>query len=78
MKAWAKTFLENNDVKFLTHGSTRYTHALGLELDLGEQRLGTRSRKFAFLVEDLNVKAVNIESRGEFIVCGDNDILKAL
>ncbi|ESR33874.1 hypothetical protein CICLE_v10006918mg, partial [Citrus x clementina] len=59
MKAWAKTFPKNKSVKFLADGSAKYTHALGLELDLSEKGLGTRSRRFALLVDDLKVKAAN-------------------
>ena len=42
MKAWAKTYPENKDVKFLADGSATYTHALGLELDHSEKGLGIR------------------------------------
>ncbi|KAL4319391.1 hypothetical protein GQ457_18G012120 [Hibiscus cannabinus] len=78
MKAWAQTYPENKDVKFLADGSAKYTHALGLELDLSEKGLGTRSRRFALLVEDLKVKAANVEAAGEFNVSSADDILKAL
>ncbi|GLT98549.1 hypothetical protein SLE2022_160490 [Rubroshorea leprosula] len=78
MKAWAKTFPENKHVKFVADGSATYTHALGLELDLNEKGLGTRSRRFALLVDDLKVKAANVESGGEFTVSSADDILKAL
>ncbi|KDO42250.1 hypothetical protein CISIN_1g031275mg [Citrus sinensis] len=78
MKAWAKTFPENKSVKFLADGSAKYTHALGLELDLSEKGLGTRSRRFALLVDDLKVKAANVESGGDFTVSSADDILKAL
>ncbi|EYU32944.1 hypothetical protein ABFS83_11G048500 [Erythranthe nasuta] len=78
MKAWAKTYPENKHVKFLADGSATYTKALGLELDLTEKGLGLRSRRFALLVEDLKVKAANIESGGEFTVSSADDILKAL
>ncbi|KAH6818246.1 thioredoxin-dependent peroxidase 1 [Perilla frutescens var. frutescens] len=78
MKAWAKTYPDNKHVKFLADGSGTYTKALGLELDLTEKGLGIRSRRFALLVEDLKVKAANIESGGEFTVSSAEDILKAL
>ncbi|PPD78460.1 hypothetical protein GOBAR_DD24597 [Gossypium barbadense] len=61
MKAWAKTYPENKDVKFLADGSATYTHTLGLQLDLSEKGLGTRSKRFALLVDNLKVKAANIE-----------------
>ncbi|KAM0969601.1 hypothetical protein ACFX2A_018095 [Malus domestica] len=78
MKAWAKTYPENKDVLFLADGSAKYTHDLGLELDLPEKGLGTRSKRFALLIEDLKVKATNIESGGEFTISSADDILKAL
>ena len=78
MKAWAKTYPENKHVKFLADGAAKYTHALGLELDLGEKGLGTRSRRFALLVDDLKVKVANVESGGEFTVSSAEDIIKAL
>ncbi|KAF5725998.1 peroxiredoxin-2B-like [Tripterygium wilfordii] len=78
MKAWAQTYPDNKHVKFLADGSGTYTHALGLELDLTDKGLGTRSRRFALLVEDLKVKAANVESGGEFTVSSADDIIKAL
>ncbi|TYJ32325.1 hypothetical protein E1A91_A05G027200v1 [Gossypium mustelinum] len=78
MKAWAKTYPENKDVKFLADGSATYTHTLGLQLDLSEKGLGTRSKRFALLVDNLKVKAANIEQGGEFTVSSADDILKAM
>lgn len=78
MKAWAKTYPSNKHVKFLADGSATYTKALGCELDLTDKGLGIRSRRFALLVEDLKVKAANIESGGEFTLSGAEEILKAL
>lgn len=78
MKAWAQSCPDNKHVKFLADGAAKYTHALGLELDLSEKGLGTRSRRFALLVDDLKVKVANIENGGEFAVSSAEDILKAL
>ncbi|XP_009336874.1 peroxiredoxin-2 [Pyrus x bretschneideri] len=78
MKAWSKTYPENKDVLFLADGSAKYTRDLGLELDLSEKGLGIRSKRFALLIEDLKVKAANIESGGEFTISSAEDILKAL
>ncbi|KAH0450668.1 hypothetical protein IEQ34_021360 [Dendrobium chrysotoxum] len=78
LKAWAKTYPDNKDVKFLADGSANYTHALGLELDLSEKGLGIRSRRFAILVEDLKVKVANIEEGGAFTISGADEILKSL
>ncbi|XP_024979578.1 peroxiredoxin-2B-like [Cynara cardunculus var. scolymus] len=78
MKAWKKSYPETKNVKFLGDGSAKYTHALGLELDLSEKGLGVRSRRFALLVDDLKVVVANIESGGEFTVSSADDILAAL
>eukprot|EP01018_Ginkgo_biloba_P016608 Gb_09574 [translate_table: standard] len=34
---WAKTYPNNKHVKFLADGSTKYTYALGLELELSKR-----------------------------------------
>ncbi|KAL4589617.1 hypothetical protein LXL04_002525 [Taraxacum kok-saghyz] len=78
MKAWKKSYPETKNVKFLADGAAKYTHALGLELDLAEKGLGIRSRRFALLVDDLKVVVANIESGGEFTVSSADEILAAL
>ncbi|KAI5068454.1 hypothetical protein GOP47_0016799 [Adiantum capillus-veneris] len=78
VKAWGKTYEGNDSVLLLADGSAKYTHALGLELDLSEKGLGIRSRRFALLVDNLVVKVANIEQGGEFSVSSAEDMLKAL
>eukprot|EP00252_Welwitschia_mirabilis_P003744 TRINITY_DN137_c0_g1_i1.p1 TRINITY_DN137_c0_g1~~TRINITY_DN137_c0_g1_i1.p1 ORF type:complete len:165 (+),score=31.23 TRINITY_DN137_c0_g1_i1:65-559(+) len=78
MREWAKTFPNNQHVKFLSDGSGKYTHAMGLELDLTEKGLGIRSRRFALVVYDLEVKVANIEEGGSFTVSSADEILKGL
>ncbi|KAG6496010.1 hypothetical protein ZIOFF_043858 [Zingiber officinale] len=58
--------------------SGTYTRALGLELDLSDEGLGTRSRRFALLVDNLVVTVANIEEGGEFTISGAEEILKVL
>ncbi|KAG6496016.1 peroxiredoxin-2C-like [Zingiber officinale] len=78
MKAWAMTYPDNRHVKFLADGSGTYTRALGLELDLSDEGLGTRSQRFALLVDNLVVTVANIEEGGEFTISGAEEILKVL
>ncbi|XP_031485405.1 peroxiredoxin-2B-like [Nymphaea colorata] len=78
LKAWAQTYPHNKHVKFLADGSAAYTHALGLELDLTEKGLGVRSRRFALLADNLEVKLANIEEGGDFTITSAEDIFKAL
>ena len=78
MKEWAKTYTNNKHVKFLADGSAKYIHALGLELDLSEKGLGIRSRRFALVCDNLEVKVANIEEGGNFEVSSAEEILKAV
>lgn len=78
MKAWEKNYPESKNIKFLADGSATYTHALGLELDLSDKGLGIRSRRFALLVDDLQVKLANIGEGGAFIVSSAEEIPKAI
>lgn len=78
VKAWGKTYTSNDSVRFLADGSAKYTHELGLELDLTEKGMGIRSRRFALLVDNLVVKVANIEEGGAFHVSSAEDMLKAL
>lgn len=54
------------------------THALGLEFDLSEKGFGLRSCSYAILVEELEVKATNIEEGGPSTISGADEILKSL
>ncbi|CAH8257122.1 unnamed protein product [Arabidopsis lyrata] len=62
MKAWGKTYAENKHVKFVADGSGKYTHLLGLELDLKDKGHGVRSKSFALLIDNLKVIVAKVES----------------
>ncbi|KAJ9538762.1 hypothetical protein OSB04_031495 [Centaurea solstitialis] len=70
MKAWKKSYAETKNVKFLGDGPAKYTHALGLELDLPFRERTRGSFK--------EVVVANIESGGEFTVSSADDILATL
>lgn len=56
----------------------RCPQAIGAELDLADKGLGTRSRRFAMLLDDGVVKVWNLEEGGGFTVSSAEDLLKAL
>ncbi|KVH93888.1 Redoxin [Cynara cardunculus var. scolymus] len=72
-----KSYAKTKNVKFLGVGAAKYTHALGMVLDLSKKVLGVCSRRFALLVDDLKVVAANVEAGEEFTVSSANDILAA-
>src|SRR6478609_11551823 len=61
MDAWKKASGADGKVEFLADGSGDFAKALGLTVDLGARGLGTRSQRYAMVVEDGVVKKLNIE-----------------
>lgn len=78
MGAWAKDQKSSGKVRMLADGSAAYTKALGLELDLIGRGMGVRSQRYAMLVEDGVVKALNVEAPGKFEVSDAESMLKVL
>ncbi len=61
MGAWGKDQQVGNYVTMLADGSAAYTKALGLELDLTARGMGVRCQRFAIVVDDGVVSAVQVE-----------------
>ena len=78
MAAWARDQGVNGQVTMLADGSAAFTRAMGLELDLSARGMGTRTQRFAMVVEDGRVTTLNVESPGGFEVSKAEYILEAL
>jgi peroxiredoxin len=78
MDAWGKSVGADGKVLMLADGSALFAKAIGAELDLNDKGLGLRSRRYAMLVDDGAVKAINLEEGGAFTVSSADDILAAL
>ena len=61
LNEWGKSQGALGKITFLADGSAHFAKAVGLDVDLGERGLGTRSRRYAMLVKDGVVKALNLE-----------------
>jgi peroxiredoxin len=61
MTEWAKKTAAEGKILFLADGNAEFTTAVGLDFDASANGLGTRSRRYAMLVDDGVVKALNIE-----------------
>ena len=59
--AWEEASGGKGKVLFLSDGNAEFTKKLGLEFDGSGLGLGTRSKRYAMLVQDGVVKALNIE-----------------
>ncbi len=78
MGAWGKEQGAADKVLMLADGSADLTRALGLELDLTGRGFGVRSQRYAMVVDDGVVTALNVEKGGEFKVSSAEAILDAL
>ena len=61
MNAWAKSTGAEGKILFLSDGNGEFTKAMGLDVDLSAGGMGLRSRRYAMIVEDGVVKALNVE-----------------
>ncbi|QGZ36275.1 peroxiredoxin [Stappia indica] len=79
MNAWAKASGASDKITFLADGSADFAKAIGLELDASGAGLGIRSKRYAMIVKDGKVTALNIEETpGKAEVSGAAGILAAL
>ena len=78
MGAWGKEKGAGDKVLMLADGSADFTKALGLELDLTGRGFGVRSQRYAMVVDDGVVAALNVEKGGAFEVSSAEAILDAL
>lgn len=65
-------------LQLLADGSGDFARALGLELDLGAQGMGLRSRRYALYAEDGVVKQLWVEEPGAFEVSSADYVLQHL
>ena len=68
MREWGKQGNADGKVTLLPDGNGTLAAALGLEMDGSGYGLGTRSKRYALLVEDGVVKDVQVEAPGAFEV----------
>lgn len=78
MDAWGKSQNTAGKVEMLADGSSKFTDALGLGMDLTDRGLGKRSRRYSMIVDDGVVKKLNLEEGGAFQVSDAQTILKQL
>jgi peroxiredoxin len=79
MDAWKKNTSAEGKIEFLADGSAAFAKAIGLSVDLGERGLGTRSQRYAMVVDDGVVKTLNVEdSPGKADISGADNLLKGM
>ena len=78
MHAWGKEAGVADKVTMLADGNGDFTKELGLELDGRGFGMGTRSQRFAMIVDDGVVSELNIEEPGAFHVSSAGHVLSQL
>ncbi len=78
MDAWGKASNTGDKVEMLADGNGAFAHAVDLEMDGSGFGLGTRSQRYAMIVEDGVVKELFVEEPGAFEVSSAEHVLKAL
>jgi len=78
MAAWGRDHHADGKVRMLADGNGTLTAALGLDVDLRQSGMGTRSRRYAMLLDDGVVKHVNVDARGQFDVSSAEAMLARL
>lgn len=58
---WAKSTGADGKIMFLSDGNADFARAIGADFDASVKGLGTRSKRYAMLVDDGVVKAVHVE-----------------
>jgi peroxiredoxin len=78
MGAWGEQQKAGDKVVMLADGNGDFTRAVGLELDGSRFGMGKRSQRYAMIVENGVVKALNVEEGGAFSVSSAEHVLSQL
>ena len=79
LQAWAKSVPGAEKITFLSDGNGEFTNAIGLGFDGSGFGLGTRSHRYAMVVDDGKVKMLDVEEKpGTCSISAGPSILKKL
>jgi peroxiredoxin len=78
MGAWGKDQKADGKVMMLGDGNGEFTQAMGLTMDGSKFGLGTRSQRYAMIVDDGVIKDLFVEKPGAFEVSSAENVLKHL
>ena len=78
MGAWGKDQKAGEKVRMLGDGNGEFTKAMDLTMDGSKFGLGTRSQRYAMVVEDGVIKQLFVEKPGTFEVSSAENVLKNL
>ncbi len=78
MSAWAKDKMTGDSILMLADGNCDYTKSIGLETDSSEFGMGTRSQRYALIVENIIVKDFLLDKPGDINLSMAQSVLSKL
>ncbi|HET6519423.1 MAG TPA: peroxiredoxin, partial [Geminicoccaceae bacterium] len=75
LDAWARATGVDDKVVMLADGNGAFTKAIGLELDASRLGLGTRSKRYAMVVEDGVVRDLKVEEAPAMVEVSGADVM---
>jgi len=78
MNAWGKHSGTDGKIMMLADGNGDFARKLGLEFDLAQAGMGTRSKRHSMIVDDGVVKSLNVEDKPGVNVSGAETVLGQL
>jgi len=78
MDAWGKHQNVGDKVMMLADGNADFSKAVGLTMDGTGYGMGTRASRYAMVIDNGVVKALNVEAPGAFEVSSAEAVMKAL
>jgi glutaredoxin/glutathione-dependent peroxiredoxin len=78
MNAWGMAHGADSKVAMLADGNADFTTAIGLDVDRRSNGMGTRSRRYAMLIENGVVKKLNVEPEGSYGASSAETMLEIL
>lgn len=78
MDAWGKDQAVGDKVMMLADGNCAFSDAIGLSFDASAYGMGQRSQRYAMVIEDGVVTALNVEEGGAFHVSSAEYVLNQL
>lgn len=78
MDAWGKAQNAGGKILMLADGNADFSKAVGLTMDGTSYGMGLRSSRYAMVIQDGVVKALNVEAPGAFEVSSAEAVLKLI
>lgn len=68
MSAWGKSLGVDGQIRMLSDGNAELNTAMGLTRDLSAKGMGIRSQRYAMVLVNGEVKILNVEPEGKYVV----------